>query len=128
MRPTGCQPILLYDQAVDMRKSFEGLSALVEAAFPGKLLTGSLFLFLNRRRNLIKILAWEGDGFAIWYKRLEQGTFPDCFPGRRGTDPTAVCPAAGRDRPEALKSTIFFVGRGLLSFGKRVKSAIFSAC
>jgi len=42
VRPTGCQPILLYDQAVDMRKSFEGLSALVEAAFPGKLLTGSL--------------------------------------------------------------------------------------
>ena len=83
MRPTGCQPILLYDQAVDMRKSFEGLSTLVEAAFPGKLLTGSLFLFLNRRRNLIKILAWDGDGFAIWYKRLEQGTFPDCYPGRR---------------------------------------------
>ena len=62
-----------------MRKSFEGLSALVEAAFPGKLLTGALFLFLNRRRNLIKVLNWEGDGFAIWSKRLEQGTFPDCF-------------------------------------------------
>ena len=83
MHPSGCQPIFLYDDAVDMRKSFEGLSALVEAAFPGKLLTGSLFLFLNRRRNLIKILNWEGDGFAIWYKRLEKGTFPGCFQGRR---------------------------------------------
>ena len=62
-----------------MRKSFEGLSTLVDTAFPGKLLTGSLFLFFNRRRNLIKILYWEGDGFAIWYKRLEVGTFPDCF-------------------------------------------------
>lgn len=82
MRPCGCQPIHLYDQPVDMRKSFEGLSALVEAAFPGRLLTGSLFVFLNRRRNLIKILYWEGDGFAIWYKRLEQGSFPDCFGGR----------------------------------------------
>lgn len=81
MRPSGCQPILLYDEAVDMRKSFEGLSTLVEASFPGKLLTGSLFLFLNRRRNLIKILSWDGDGFAIWYKRLEKGTFPDCFYG-----------------------------------------------
>lgn len=50
-----------------MRKSFEGLSTLVDAAFPGTLLTGALFLFLNRRRNLIKILAWDGDGFAIWY-------------------------------------------------------------
>jgi transposase len=65
-----------------MRKSFEGLSTLVDAAFPGKLLTGSLFLFLNRRRNLIKILSWEGDGFVIWYKRLEQGTFSGCFNGR----------------------------------------------
>ena len=66
-----------------MRKSFEGLSALVDGAFPGKLLTGSLFLFLNRRRNLIKILYWEGDGFVIWYKRLEQGTFSGCFSARR---------------------------------------------
>ena len=66
-----------------MRKSFEGLSALVETAFPGKLLTGSLFLFLNRRRNLIKILYWEGDGFAIWYKRLEEGTFSGCFSDRQ---------------------------------------------
>jgi transposase len=82
LRPSGCQPIHLYDQAVDMRKSFEGLSTLVEAAFPGKLLSGSLFLFLNRRRNLIKILHWEGDGFVIWYKRLEQGTFSGCFSGR----------------------------------------------
>jgi transposase len=83
MRPSGCTAIHLYDQAVDMRKSFEGLSVLVEAAFPGQLLTGSLFLFLNRRRNLIKILYWEGDGFAIWYKRLEKGTFSSCFSGRR---------------------------------------------
>jgi len=65
-----------------MRKSFEGLSRLIEGAFPEKLLTGALFLFLNRRRNLIKILYWEGDGFVIWYKRLEQGTFSGCFSGR----------------------------------------------
>ena len=79
VRPSGCQPTSFCDEAVDMRKSFEGLSALVEAAFPGKLLTGALFLFPNRRRPLIKILNWEGDGFTIWYKRLEQGTFPECF-------------------------------------------------
>ena len=75
MRPFSLNQIYLYDQAVDMRKSFEGLSQLIEGAYPGKLLTGSLFLFLNRRRDLIKILYWEGDGFAIWYKRLEQGCF-----------------------------------------------------
>ena len=79
MRPFGLNQIYLYDQAVDMRKSFEGLSRLIESAHPGKLLTGSLFLFLNQRRNLIKILYWEGDGFAIWYKRLEQGTYSGCF-------------------------------------------------
>jgi transposase len=65
-----------------MRKSFEGLSRLIEASHPGNLLTGALFLFLNRRRNLIKILHWDGDGFVIWYKRLEQGTFSGCFAGQ----------------------------------------------
>ena len=82
MRPSGIHRIFLYDQHIDMRKSFEGLSRLIEASHPGNLLTGALFLFLNRRRNLIKILHWDGDGFVIWYKRLEQGTFSGCFAGQ----------------------------------------------
>ena len=81
MRPSGVHRIFLYEQHVDMRKSFEGLSRLIEVSYPDKLLTGALFLFLNRRRNLIKILHWDGDGFVIWYKRLEQGTFSGCFSG-----------------------------------------------
>lgn len=81
LRPSGVHRIFLYDQCIDMRKSFEGLSRLIEVSYPDKLLTGALFLFLNRRRDLIKILYWDGDGFVIWYKHLEQGTFSGCFAG-----------------------------------------------
>jgi transposase len=59
-----------------MRKGFEGLSFLVEEAFPDQLLTGSYFVFLNWRRDKIKVLYWDLDGLAFWYKRLEKGSFP----------------------------------------------------
>lgn len=82
MRLFGTARIFLYDQPVDMRKSFEGLGLLIDRSYPGTLLSGSLFLFLNRTRTLIKVLYWDGDGFAIWYKRLESGTFSGCFRGQ----------------------------------------------
>ncbi len=82
MRPFGAARIFLYDQPVNMRKSFEGLGFLVDRSYPGTLLSGSLFLFLNRTRTLIKVLYWDGDGFVIWYKRLESGTFSGCFSGQ----------------------------------------------
>ena len=75
MLSVGSQPIYLYSGPVDMRKSFNGLSNLVEVAFPNQLLSGSLFVFVNRRRNLLKVLYWHEDGLALWYKRLESGTF-----------------------------------------------------
>ena len=68
--------IFLHADAVDLRKSFDGLSGLVSQAFPEEdLLTGHLFLFLNRRRDRIKILYFDRDGLVIWYKRLEVGSF-----------------------------------------------------
>lgn len=67
--------IFLCKEPVNMRMSFEGLGTLVEQLFPGELLTGSLFLFLNKSRNCLKALFWDRDGFCIWYKRLERGTF-----------------------------------------------------
>ncbi|MCB1116527.1 MAG: IS66 family insertion sequence element accessory protein TnpB [Chlamydiia bacterium] len=67
--------ILLHQNSVDMRKSFEGLSAIIQQAFPEQLLTGSLFIFLNKARDKMKVLYWDTDGLAIWYKMLEKGTF-----------------------------------------------------
>ena len=60
---------------VSMRKSFNGLSADVEKLFPKELLSGAFFIFLNRQKDHIKILFWDGDGLVIWYKRLEKGSF-----------------------------------------------------
>jgi transposase len=67
--------LFLCQQPVNMRKSFEGLSALVEQLFPGELLSGALFIFLNRRKDHMKVLFWDKDGLVIWFKRLEKGTF-----------------------------------------------------
>ena len=67
--------IFLCKEPVSMHKSFEGLGTIIEQLFPGELLSGSLFVFLNRQRNCMKALLWDRDGFAIWYKRLEKGSF-----------------------------------------------------
>ena len=71
----GTARIFLYQGSVNMRKSFEGLSIITEEAFPRELLTGALFVFLNKRRDRMKVLYWDRDGLAIWYKRLEKGNF-----------------------------------------------------
>ena len=59
----------------DLRKGFDGLSGLVAECFPVELLSGHLFLFFNRSRDRIKVLYWDHDGLALWYKRLEAGTY-----------------------------------------------------
>tara|TARA_B110000196_G_C20716215_1_gene462048 strand:- start:244 stop:579 length:336 start_codon:yes stop_codon:yes gene_type:complete len=75
MLSLGAQRIYLYSGATDMRKSFNGLGILVEMNFPNQLITGAYFVFVNKRQTLVKILYWDSDGFAVWSKRLEQGTF-----------------------------------------------------
>jgi transposase len=74
--------IFLCTRPTDLRQSFDGLSGLVQECFGQDLLTGHLFLFLNRRRDRIKILYFDRDGLAIWYKRLEAGSFqlPEAVP------------------------------------------------
>jgi transposase len=67
--------IFLCARSVDLRKSFDGLTGLVQDCFGQDPLSGHLFLFLNRRRDRIKVLYFDRDGLAIWYKRLEAGSF-----------------------------------------------------
>ena len=67
--------IFLCTRPTDMPKSFDGLAGLVQECFNQDLLTGHLFLFVNRRRDRIKLLHFDRDGLVIWYKRLEVGSF-----------------------------------------------------
>jgi transposase len=65
----------LYQSIADMRKSFNGLSALVKQQMGLSLLTGDVFIFINKRRNQVKLLSWDNDGLCVFHKRLERGTF-----------------------------------------------------
>lgn len=69
----------------DMRKSIDGLSAIVEGSFKLDPFNGALFVFCNRSRNRVKILEWEGNGFGLYFKRLEKGHFRWPNPGEDAT-------------------------------------------
>ena len=71
-------------QPQDGRKSFDGLQAVVRDHLARDPLSGDLFVFRNRRGDRLKILAWQGDGFALYLRRLEQGTF--AFPAADATE------------------------------------------
>jgi transposase len=59
----------------DMRRGFDGLMRMADEFLQQNVLDGGLFVFINRRRDRVKLLYWDGDGLCIWYKRLEAGTF-----------------------------------------------------
>jgi len=67
--------IYLHTQPIDMRKSFDGLFGLIKSDLQVDAREGGLFMFLNLRRNRIKLMYWDRDGLAIWMKRLERGCF-----------------------------------------------------
>lgn len=67
--------IYLASQPVDMRKGFDGLSAIVGEAWKKDPHSGALFVFVGKRRDRAKILFWDRNGFVLYYKRLEKGRF-----------------------------------------------------
>jgi transposase len=72
---TASQRFFLYGQAVDMRKSFDGLSGIVTTGMGKDVLSGDVYIFIGKSRDKIKLLVWEKAGFVLYYKRLEAGTF-----------------------------------------------------
>lgn len=75
LTPAASIRVFVARKATDMRKGFDGLSALVTGVIDEDPMSGHLFLFINRRRDRAKVLGWTGTGFFIFYKRLEKGRF-----------------------------------------------------
>jgi transposase len=67
--------VFAYPRPADLRKGYDGLYGLVQNTMGGDVLGGDLFLFVNRRRDICKVLVWDGTGLCILQKRLEQGRF-----------------------------------------------------
>ena len=84
----------------DMRKSFCGLTGIIEKEFGQQIENGDLFLFFNRRRNLLKVLSFTGDGTVILYKRLEAGTFEML------REPSEVSVHRSEKKPAAATATL----------------------
>jgi len=91
LRPNRTARLFLCLRPTDMRRSFSGLSALVYA-HGGRPDDGACYVFVNRRRTQVKVLHWDGDGLALWHKRLERGRFkvPPCRGGRVELSPSGL--------------------------------------
>lgn len=73
--PEGHLRVWLYQPAVDMRRSFDGLAAIAKNQMQEDPLSGHLFVFINKRRTYLKVLFFDRSGYCIWAKRLEAGQF-----------------------------------------------------
>ena len=78
--------VLLFSEPIDLRKSYDGLAGLVREHLDRDVLDGGLFVFLNKRRNRVKLLFWDEDGLVIVQKRLELGCFSRPRSALAGTD------------------------------------------
>jgi transposase len=91
--------VFVYTGVTDMRRSFDRLAQMVEEHLGQNPESGHLYLFFSRRRDCVKMLLWEGDGFVIWYKRLEIGTFAVPAP----VTPGPAAPAPDGSQPAGLQ-------------------------
>lgn len=100
----------------DMRKGFDSLCGQVTSTLQMDALAGAVFIFINKKRNQLKLLLWEGDGFALYYKRLEKGTFelPVSSPAHR---PSIAVSA------QQLQFILQGVALGKIQYRKRYKRA-----
>jgi transposase len=111
--------IFLAVAPADMRKSFDGLAALVRDVILQDPYSGHLFVFRGRRGDRVKILLWDRSGFVLWYKRLEAGVFR--FPLTAGAKSVEVEAAElallleGIDLSEAKRRPRFMPGQGLVA-------------
>ena len=92
LSPVGQTKIYLYAKPTDMRKSFDGLHAIVQSEFRRDIRTGDVFLFLNRRRDRIKLIHWDRDGLAIWMPNTHGHAVRRC--GQIASPPVATPPVA----------------------------------
>jgi transposase len=113
--------VFLATQPTDMRKGFDGLFALVETVIQEDPFSGHLFVFRNHRRDRLKVLWWDRDGLAIFYKRLEKGSyqFPTDTLARTSNTSTVDPSPAGRCEIRADELALLLEGIELGSVKRR---------
>lgn len=118
--------VYAYVKPADMRKSFAGLVGIVEQELGRQVEAGGLFLFFNRRHNSVKVLFFTGDGLAIFYRRLERGTFE--LPRAAADANAAGANAAGIEiKPSDLALILEGIELASVKRRKRWRSAAVSA-
>ena len=91
----GSVRVYLCLQPCDMRKSFDGLHQLVRESLGLDAFAGHLFVFANKRKDRVKVIYWDRDGFAIWQKRLEEGSYAIPFEGEPNAHHEITCAELG---------------------------------
>lgn len=112
--------IFVCTQPTDMRKGFCGLSGMVRSQFEADPTDGSLFVFINRRRDRMKLLHFDGHGFWLYYRLLEAGTFEELLPTERRGNTTDDKPITNL-QIDSTQLTMLLAGVSLVAAKRRRK-------